>query len=253
MSIPFDRLREAVRVSFRTADEDDEWTVTIDSVIADYDRSASATNREELLYDEARAVLEAQIETLDDIDDKAARTVRITALLVGAIFGAVSFGDASSVVVNQYTWWGGVSLVLTVVFGMATYSQSSPYVGPKPADLQRLLQHTDSSCRLVETLLADGYRGWVTYNDSLNQIDSYFLALTQSSLATSLILFGTGLSIEFARGVSSLPRVPTFATFSRSVPFLPFPLTPASSPVVLLVATGVSLFLYSLGIKHRMR
>lgn len=250
---PFDQLREMLWLSLRVTDEDEDWSVAIDGFLADYEDARSTTGQEKLLHHETRAVLESQIETLDDIDDKAARTVRITALLVGAVFGAVSFGDASSLVVNQYTWWGGVSLVVTVVLGMTTYSQSSPYVGPKPDDLRRLSRATDSSEQLVERLLSDGYQGWVEYNGSLNRIDSYFLALTQWALATSLVLFGAGLSGEFARGVSSLPKVPAFAVFSRSVPFLPLPLTPASSPVVLLLATAVVVYLYSLAVKYRMR
>lgn len=46
------------------------------------------TARESLTYQEARNVLDAQRETLADIDDKALRTVRLTAVLLGLFVAA---------------------------------------------------------------------------------------------------------------------------------------------------------------------
>lgn len=249
MTTPFDRIRKLIHLSIRVTGESDEWSVTIDGIEESYESPPSVPNREELLQEEARAVLEHQLETLNDIDDKAARTVRITALLVGAVFGAISFGDASSLIVNQYTWWGSVSLILAVVLGMTTYSQSSPYVGPKPDDWERLLEAGSSSAEMVETLISEGYSGWVDYNDTVNEIDSYFLELTQWALATSLILFGVGLTVEFVPRASYVPQRPSFAGFSYSLSV--FPLTPASVPVLALFVVSALLYLYSLVVKSR--
>jgi hypothetical protein len=51
----------------------------------------------ELLHEEARTVLDHQIGILDDVDDKAARTVRITMILVGAVLGIASLGGDNGV------------------------------------------------------------------------------------------------------------------------------------------------------------
>lgn len=249
MATPFDRVRKLIHLSIRLTGEDDEWCVSIDGIEENYDDLSSTTNREELLQEEARAVLEHQLDTLNDIDDKAARTVRITALLVGAIFGAISFGDASSLIVNQYTWWGSVSLILAVVLGMTTYSQSSPYVGPKPDDWERLLETSSSRAEMLDTLVSEGYSGWVEYNDTVNEIDSYFLELTQWALATSLLLFGVGLTAEFVPSASYVPQLPSLARFSYSLSV--FPLTPASTPVLVLFVVSTLLYLYSLVVKSR--
>ena len=45
--------------------------------------------REEVTYQEARTVIDHQIATLSDIDDKALRTVRLTVVLVGALATAI--------------------------------------------------------------------------------------------------------------------------------------------------------------------
>jgi exosome complex RNA-binding protein Rrp42 (RNase PH superfamily) len=49
----------------------------------DFEEPKWRNNRERITYEEGRHVLEAQKSDIDDIDDKALRTVRITALLLG--------------------------------------------------------------------------------------------------------------------------------------------------------------------------
>jgi len=207
---------------------------------------------EELIYDEARTVLEYQVETLNDIDDKAARTVRITALLVGGVFGAVSFGDRSSLVVNQFTWWGSVSLLLAVVLGMTTYSQSSPFFGPKPSDWEKIRERAGSKREAKEVLVREGYRGWINGNSNINEINSYFLLLTQWSIAVSLLLFGAGLSLEFANGESFVPGFFSALDFSHSLPVVSFPLTVASTAVVTIFVLAVITYVCSLVVKSGM-
>lgn len=243
------KILEKIEISVRISGEDDVRTKTSSR---NTNTEVRRTNRdqEDLIYNEARTVLEYQIETLNDIDDKAARTVRITALLVGAVFGAISFGDKASLIVNEYTWWGSVSLLLAVVLGMATYSQSSPYFGPRPDDWRTL--RTDGSKQgTVRLLIEEGYRGWIDYNDSINKINTYFLLLTQWSLATSLLLFGVGLTSEFANGEPYVPKFSLLAEFSHSLPLVSFPLTPASLPVFLLFTLAVIMYVYSLLVKSR--
>ena len=45
--------------------------------------------REGVTYQEARTVIDHQIDTLSDIDDKALRTVRLTIVLVGVLATAI--------------------------------------------------------------------------------------------------------------------------------------------------------------------
>jgi len=251
----FSSLKELVsslQISIRVTGDENEWEVEAGNGGATGESTEDEDDREELIYDEARTVLEYQVETLNDIDDKAARTVRITALLVGGVFGAVSFGNRSSLVVNQFTWWGSVSLLLAVVLGMTTYSQSSPFFGPKPSDWKKIRQEAESKRETKEILVREGYRGWIDANSSINQINSYFLLLTQWSIAVSLLLFGTGLSLEFADDKPFVPGFFSAFDFSCSLPIISFSLTPASTPVVIIFVLAVVTYVYSLGVKSRM-
>ena len=241
-----EKLYSSLRVSIQLTDDENRTNAG-----ADTSREGDA-GREEIIYDEARTVLEYQVETLNDIDDKAARTVRITALLVGGVFGAVSFGDKSSLVINEFTWWGSASLLLAVTLGMTTYSQSSPYFGPKPSDWTTILEKSDTKHDEIQLLVDEGYRGWINANSKINRINSYFLLLTQWSIATSLILFGTGLTLGFAGDRAFLPRPPSFVDFAYSPPLVLFPLTPASLPVFGLCSLAVVTYVYSLATKSRM-
>jgi hypothetical protein len=54
-------------------------------------------NRERITYEEGRHVLEAQKSDIDDIDDEALRTVRITAVLLGVGATGVRVIGTSSV------------------------------------------------------------------------------------------------------------------------------------------------------------
>jgi hypothetical protein len=52
--------------------------------------------RLETTYMEARSVLEAQQQTVSDIDDKAMRTVRITIVLIGILISAREIAGANA-------------------------------------------------------------------------------------------------------------------------------------------------------------
>jgi hypothetical protein len=58
-----------------------------------------SSKRLEITCEEARSVFDAQQKTLSDIDDKAMRTVRITAIILGVI---VSLARFAADVFNQY-------------------------------------------------------------------------------------------------------------------------------------------------------
>lgn len=49
--------------------------------------------RREIAYTEARAVMDAQNDTMTDIDDKAMRTVRVNAILLGLLVTGLQFAQ----------------------------------------------------------------------------------------------------------------------------------------------------------------
>jgi hypothetical protein len=91
-------------------------------------RRGWSSKRREIVYRELRDVLDTQQSLMDDIDDKALRTVRITALLLGVVvpaagLAAVTFQPLLAAV-------GVLALVLSAITGVLTYGESDLVVGP---------------------------------------------------------------------------------------------------------------------------
>lgn len=189
------------------------------------------------VHREARRVLDHQIDLLNDVDDKAARTVRITALLVGAIVGVSSFDGVTGVsLADEYVAWGTVYLVATIALGMKAYNVSNPYIGPDPGDLRRLLHDADDEDDMRRLLVEDGFAVWIERMEFLNRVNGWYLDLAQLSLAVGVFLFAGAVT---ARIAGPVPAVLT--TFDS--PFvLGFPLL-----VVTLGATGTLVYSLSSG------
>jgi hypothetical protein len=95
---------------------------------SDSPRRGWSSKRREIVYRELRGVLDTQQTVMDDIDDKALRTVRITALLLGVVvpaagLAAVSFQPLLAAV-------GVLALVGSAIVGVLTYGESDLVVGP---------------------------------------------------------------------------------------------------------------------------
>lgn len=110
------------------------------------------TGREALTYQEARTVLDAQRETLADIDDKALRTVRLTAVLLGLVVAAARLGGPE--LFDPRLSAIGVTLLFgSIVTGIATYSESDIFLGPNR--------------QYIEQLTADSFVGTEWHTDYL--------------------------------------------------------------------------------------
>ncbi|MFC7157767.1 hypothetical protein ACFQPA_20290 [Halomarina halobia] len=107
----------------------------------DADVDGWPTGREALTYQEARAVLDAQRDTLADIDDKAVRTVRLTAVLLGVFVAAGRIGGLA--LFDPHLSALGILLLFgSIVARIATYSESNIYLGPNRRYVEQLT--TDS-------------------------------------------------------------------------------------------------------------
>lgn len=94
------------------------------------------STRREIAYEEARAVIEAQNQTMTDIDEKAMRTVRLTAVLAGVLITAYQYSPAAF---SRLGIAGALAFLLgSAVSGMATYDESNLYLGPKGSYIESL-------------------------------------------------------------------------------------------------------------------
>jgi len=78
--------------------------------------------------EEARTVLDHQINTFSEVDSKAAETTRLVALLLGLILTAASIIAQSDLTLDPYLNWAtflGISfLIVSFVFSVITYTST---------------------------------------------------------------------------------------------------------------------------------
>ncbi|WP_313693803.1 hypothetical protein [Halorarum halobium] len=97
--------------------------------------------REAVTYREVREVLNSQRRIVSDIDEKAMRTVRLTALLVGAVLTAWNVSDGS-LFHRELLVVGGGALFVSIVAGLITYSESRDLVlGPTGTYVEQLIRN----------------------------------------------------------------------------------------------------------------
>ena len=148
-----------------------------------------SNKRLEIAYQEARAVLETQQSTVNDTDNKALRTTRLTILLIAAVISAttnnlVSLNPAWAII-------GGALFVLSLLVGLLTYDDTALFVGPNRAYIARLARD-DFTETSWEYDLVTTFGDWINENQSAVDRNSQLLALTQA-------LFFLGIvSITFA-------------------------------------------------------
>lgn len=141
-------------------------------------------DRRQTAYHEARAVLEEQNGTMADIDDKAMRTVRITAVIIGLLIGAIQidFGMFNTILLMA----SFLLLVVSVLIGIATYDESNLYVGPTGEYIEELAGDATYETSWDRDLL-ETFAGMIDENHDDIRRNARFLGVTNLSLALGIV------------------------------------------------------------------
>ncbi|PSP79714.1 hypothetical protein BRC81_04220 [Halobacteriales archaeon QS_1_68_20] len=148
--------------------------------------------RLETTYSEARAVLEAQNDTISDVDDKAMRTVRVTVIVVGLVASAVRFAGNTFDVL--WLAISGVAYVGALVTGVLTYAESTLYLEPGRGYVERLRRNEFGGRDWRQDLLAT-YGEWIEQNDRAIRPNGQLLFLTRVLLVAGVA--STAAAIAF--------------------------------------------------------
>jgi len=160
----------------------------------EHDLEALRTTQEE-----ARTVLNHQIQTFNDVDDKAAKTSQLVGLLLGLLFTAGSFlaqADAFNVTpyFNTITAAGAVVLILSFIFALATYTTSKIETGVGPTDIQRLINKRYSEEGWL-ILLLRSEAAWMEKNEQSLSKNATLLTISHIALVLAIILLAAGVGI----------------------------------------------------------
>jgi len=147
------------------------------------------------LRSEARETVNVQKETLNDIDTKASKILRLNVLLIGVIVSALSIatqngGEVDSFV-NTYTKLGVGSLVASTALAAITYTASELDVGVSSNNLANLIR-ADFSLDEAQELLVKNYIVRINFNRSTN--------IRNIPLITSTVIFVVFAIVFFALG-----------------------------------------------------
>jgi len=155
------------------------------------------------LRDEAQDTVSAQEQTLQDIDTKASKILRVNVLLLGILVSALSLaaqngsadGSVSSSVapfVNLYSKLGVTSLVLSTAFAGMTYTASELDVGLSSENLAAVLQ-ADFAKEDVDELLVKNYIIRINFNRSTNIRNIPLIQTTILLVIAAVVLFTLGV------------------------------------------------------------
>lgn len=125
--------------------------------------SGWSETRREIAYAEARQLIDTQHQTISEIDEKAMRTVRLTAVLIGLMIAALQVDAAA--IHREFLGIAGLFFILSVIAGIGTYDESNLYDGLDGVYIEMLAD--DGGVADWESDLICTYAGMVTENNDL--------------------------------------------------------------------------------------
>lgn len=146
--------------------------------------------------EEARIVLDHQLQMLDDMHTKAVRTVRITVLVLGLALSATAFPDATKFS-NWFTLIGVGTLAVAILSGLVVYTAPDPKVGVGPLYLSELRTSGYDESEWFGALI-EGYEEWIVDMEELNRSNARLLGYTQGLLGLGVVLLLAGFLVGIA-------------------------------------------------------
>jgi hypothetical protein len=161
--------------------------------------------------EEGRRTIDKQNEILNNIDDKAARILRINLVIVGLILTGLSVATGTDKqtgsvqaalpdVINIYTELGLLAILLSTGVAALTYTASALRIGVTGGSLRRIVFEGDISDRKRLRGLTRSYSKWIEQNYRTNAYNAPLATLTLVFLVYAVVLLTLG-GIETIRSV----------------------------------------------------
>jgi len=142
------------------------------------------SQRKQTIYEESKRVMQGQKADIDDMDDKALRTVRLNAaiLAIGATGIEISgIGEVNFLLAG----FSIVFLVSSAIFGVIVYNESNILVGPKSSFLGKM--RTQKSDDEWEQELLEEMEKWITSNQTRVELNGALLTICQLFLVLGVL------------------------------------------------------------------
>lgn len=209
--------------------------------MTDSDEIRLADGREDVLS-EQRLAFRRQIDIIQNLDDKALRTVRISFLLVGAIVsaGGLSARDSISIPLGTklYGAFGVVFLLSTIFLGIVTFDTTQYKTRLSAGEYVSLVEPKPPRGD-HKVALRKMYRDWSeNARNSIRQNRRLFAQMQTSFFTSTILIASSGGWMMIHDLFQKLPESPVIHRISlliivKTVVFLLFPVA-----VLVLVALG---------------
>ena len=156
--------------------------------------NAPTTKTESLerTLDRAKSVLDGQLTTLDAVQEKAIRIVRVEVVLLGVTASLTQLVPQTPSV-NVWLTASGALLVASIITGIFTSSSSSPDFGPGPDYVRPNIDSGDANDDVYLELL-QGYSEAISYNKVVMNDNARYVFITQILLVASIVVGCVGFA-----------------------------------------------------------
>lgn len=158
------------------------------------------------MHDEVRETVEGQVTWLREIDDKAMRTLRFNAILLGLVVPAFSFAIEFGLVTEIrafytiHTALGIVALVVSTALAGLIYTSSSIESGVSSDDVRTARRHGLTDKEVHDVLLAS-YATWIRSNRETIRWNSALVTSTVVLTIAAFVSLALGLASALLGGV----------------------------------------------------
>lgn len=146
----------------------------------------------DIAREEARYVIDEQLQALRDTDQKGQATARITALVLGLVVSGISLADDPTSLTGPWLVAGIACWVGSLATAVMTYSIDRPSYGVGPGYFDTTLAGLETRDELEADLLAR-YADWIDANSSEITTNSWYLLGSQLLFVAGILLFGAGI------------------------------------------------------------
>jgi hypothetical protein len=146
----------------------------------------------ELVREESRHVVDAQLRTLQETDRKAVTTARVDALIVGLLLSAASLVDSPADAVSSLLAGGTALVIASLACAVLTYSVDRPNYGVGPGFVDEV---TGAERRrgAIERDLVSRYGQWIEDNGDEIASNGTYLLFAQGLLVLGLTGISSGV------------------------------------------------------------
>jgi len=167
------------------------------------------------MREEVRETVEGQVAWLPEIDDKAMRTLRFNAVLLGLVVPVFSFAIKFGLVTEiqafftLHTALGIVTLVISTALAGLTYTSSSIEASISSEDVQTAKRRglTDEE---VHDVLLTSYVSWIQANQKTVYWNTVLVTLTVIMTIIAFVALSLGLASAL---LGSIPAVVTYSAY----------------------------------------